>query len=195
MVTRVSALGDSITAGSPGWDPKPEVRATIGDALDEQHQWPYWAERANPGIEIRNHGVNTERTDQILARLGEALEGADVLIVEGGINDVVNRRSPDESIANLRAMIHGAKEAGVRVAIANVLPWNNGFPGSLEQIRSLNVRIAELGAAEEIPLLDFYGTLDDPDDPGKMRPEWTAEGNHPSRAGHRRLGELAFRLP
>jgi lysophospholipase L1-like esterase len=29
-----------------------------------------------------------------------------------------------------------------------------------------------------------------------MRPEWTdADGDHPSVAGYRRLGELAFRLP
>jgi hypothetical protein len=28
-----------------------------------------------------------------------------------------------------------------------------------------------------------------------MRKGWTVEGNHPSIAGYRRLGELAFRLP
>jgi hypothetical protein len=28
-----------------------------------------------------------------------------------------------------------------------------------------------------------------------MRAEWTYEGDHPSIAGYRRLGERAFRLP
>jgi hypothetical protein len=28
-----------------------------------------------------------------------------------------------------------------------------------------------------------------------MPDEWTDDGNHPSVEGHRRLGELAFRLP
>jgi lysophospholipase L1-like esterase len=28
-----------------------------------------------------------------------------------------------------------------------------------------------------------------------MKPEWTADGDHPSVAGYRRLGELAFHLP
>jgi hypothetical protein len=28
-----------------------------------------------------------------------------------------------------------------------------------------------------------------------MREEWTPDGNHPSVEGHRRLGEVAFRLP
>jgi len=44
----VAALGDSITAGSPYWDPDPEVRAQIGDELDEQSQWEYWAARRLP---------------------------------------------------------------------------------------------------------------------------------------------------
>ena len=42
-------------------------------------------------------------------------------------------------------------------------------------------------------MLPFYQTLEDPERPGRMRAEWTADGNHPSVAGHRRLGELAFR--
>ncbi len=28
-----------------------------------------------------------------------------------------------------------------------------------------------------------------------MREEWTSDGDHPSVAGYRRLGELAFALP
>ena len=71
----VAALGDSITAGTPYWDPDPEIRATIGPELDERHQWGYWAERANPGIRVRNHGVNGERTDQIAARLDARARG------------------------------------------------------------------------------------------------------------------------
>ena len=34
----VAALGDSITAGSPYWDPDATVRASIGARLDERHQ-------------------------------------------------------------------------------------------------------------------------------------------------------------
>ena len=35
----VAALGDSITAGSPAWDPDPAVRERIGPALDERSQF------------------------------------------------------------------------------------------------------------------------------------------------------------
>ncbi len=85
----VAALGDSIHAGSPYWDPDPEVRAQIGDKLDEQSQWEYWAAKKDPRLRFRNCGVYGERTDQIAKRLEACAAGADVLVVQGGINDLV----------------------------------------------------------------------------------------------------------
>ena len=76
-----------------------------------------------------------------------------------------------------------------------MLPWNNGWPDADEPIRRLNELIAAIGEAEDVRVLPFYETLDDPDRPGRMREEWTPDGNHPSVEGHRRLGEVAFRLP
>jgi lysophospholipase L1-like esterase len=193
--TRVSALGDSITAGSPYWDPDPRVRETIGAAIDQQHQWPYWAEQSHPNAQVRNYGVNRERTDEIAGRVDVALVDCDVLVVQGGINDIVQGRPADETIESLRGLIAYAKEKGIRVAVANVLPWNNGFPDKDQVIRALNARIAELALSQSVPLLDFYATLEDSERPGLMRDSWTSDGNHPSLEGHRRLGELAFHLP
>jgi lysophospholipase L1-like esterase len=46
-----------------------------------------------------------------------------------------------------------------------------------------------------VPVLPFYATLESPELPGRMRDEWTSDGDHPSVEGYRRLGELAFRVP
>ncbi len=46
-----------------------------------------------------------------------------------------------------------------------------------------------------VPVLPFHDTLEDQKRPGRMREDWTFEGDHPSIEGYRRLGELAFRLP
>ena len=46
-----------------------------------------------------------------------------------------------------------------------------------------------------MPVLPFYATLEDPDRPGRMKEEWTSDGDHPSVEGYRLLGEQAFRLP
>ena len=40
----IACLGDSITAGSPLWDPDPDVRKKIENP-DERSQWLWWAMR------------------------------------------------------------------------------------------------------------------------------------------------------
>ena len=191
----VAALGDSIHAGSPYWDPDPDVRASYGDDLDEQSQWEYWAAQKDPRLRFRNCGVWGERTDQIAKRFDACVNGADVLIVQGGINDIAQGGDVEPAADNLRAMVREGKERGLGVAIANVLPWNAGWPRNEEPINRLNDLIDELAREEDVPVLPFYTTLEGPDSPGRMRDEWTSHGDHPSVEGYRRLGELAFRLP
>ncbi len=43
-------------------------------------------------------------------------------------------------------------------------------------------------------MLPFHDTLADPARPGRMREEWTCDGDHPSVEGYRRLGELVGSL-
>jgi lysophospholipase L1-like esterase len=188
----VACLGDSITAGSPLWDPDPVVRARIGEP-DERSQWQWWAAHAAPQLDFRNHGVYGERTDQIAARLDGAVEGAALLIVQGGINDVVQGRPVEDAARNLAGMIERGRALGVQVAVADVLPWNNGDARAAEDIARLNQLVRALADGLGVRLLPFHDTLADPQKPHRMRDEWTDDGDHPSVEGHRLLGERAFR--
>ena len=183
----VAALGDSITEGSPGYDSR--------RGGDETSQWEYWAARTNPTLEFRNFGISGQRTDEIMARLEESALGADALVVQGGINDIAQGRDVVAAADNLRAMVRRGRELGLRVLLAEVLPWNNGWPRAEPEIRKLNKLIGTIVQEEGVGLLPFHDTLEDPDRPGRMREEWTSDGDHPSTEGYRRLGELAFRLP
>ena len=174
----VSTLGDSITEGSPG-----------------ETSWQHFAALRHPGLEFRNHGIHSQRTDEILARFDDAVAGADALVVQGGINDIFQGGEVEPAAENLREMVRRGKALGLRVALANVLPWNNGWPDAEPKVRRLNELVAEIAREEDVPLLQFHDTLEDPDRPGRMKAEWTFEGNHPSVEGYRRLGELAFRVP
>jgi len=184
----VSTLGDSITEGSPEYDSR--------RGGDVQSQWQHWATLKHPELEFRNFGIYGQRTDEIAGRLDDAARGADMLVVQGGINDIAQGRSADEAARNLRAMVRRGRELGLRVALANVLPWNNGREEHLDAIRRLNALIEQIAIEEAVPVLRFYETLADPEDADRMASEWThADGDHPSVAGYRRLGELAFVLP
>jgi lysophospholipase L1-like esterase len=191
----VAALGDSITAGSPYWDPDLEVRTEIGDDLDEQSQWEYWAARKDERLLFRNCGVYGERTHEIAERLETCAAGADVLVVQGGINDIAQGHGVELSAKSLRAMVRRGKDLGLRVTIANVLPWNARWPDTEDAINRLNESIDALARDESVPVLPFYATLGSPELHGRMRSEWTSDGDHPSVEGYRRLGELAFRVP
>ena len=187
--TVVACLGDSITAGSPLWDPDAVVRARLGDAADPPSQWEHWAGLAAPRLRFRNHGVYGERTDEIAARLGVAALGANVLVVQGGINDVVQRRPVEETARNLAAMVEDGLRRGLAVALADVLPWNNGDARVAADIAALNALIHALAADLGVPLLPFHDTLVDPARPERMRDGLSDDGDHPSVEGHRLLGE------
>jgi lysophospholipase L1-like esterase len=129
-----------------------------------------------------------------MARLEECASEADVLVIQGGINDIVQKQSVENAAANLRAMVRRGKELGLRVAVVDVLPWNNGWPDAEPEIRALNALIAELARDESIPLLSFHDTLEDPDRPARMPADWTSDGEHPTVEGYRKLCEVVARL-
>jgi lysophospholipase L1-like esterase len=181
----VACLGDSIPVGSPFWAVRPRRGAPTAP-------WEHWAGLRFPELDLRNFGVWGERTDEIAARFDEAVAGADALVVQGGINDIAQGRPIEEAAETLQALVERGRALGLVVAVCDVLPWNGGPPGAHERIRALNEYIRSFG----VPLLPFHDTLEDPEHPGRMKGEWAhTDGDHPSRAGYRRLGESAFRWP
>jgi lysophospholipase L1-like esterase len=170
-------------------------RPRANPRADERSQWQWWASRADARLEFRTTAVYGERTDEIACRLDLVLPGANVLLVQGGINDVVQGRPVEEAAANLETMLARGRAAGAAVAVADVLPWNNGDARATEAVERLNALIRRLAETAEATLLQFHDTLADPADPSRMADGLTDDGDHPSIEGHRRLGERAFRLP
>ncbi len=156
---RVAALGDSITAGNPGYDPSPRARAALGFGHDPRSQYEYWAHRDDPRLRFRNCGVYGEPTSQIAARLRACARGADVLIVQGGINDIarslqgppaLRRLAVTDAATTLGQMVEQGKQLGLRVVLANVLPWNRGYPVAAPLIDRLNRLIHTTAELERV---------------------------------------------
>jgi lysophospholipase L1-like esterase len=190
----VAVAGDSISAGSPLWDPDPVVRARI-PVPDERSQWQWWAERADPRLEFRTTAVYGERTDEIARRLDRVLPGAHVLAVQGGINDIAQRRPVEEAAGDIETMLSRGRAEGLALCVSDVLPWDNGDEQAAAAIRRLNELIRHVAATSGATLLPFHAALVDLADPHRMRAALSDDGDHPSIEGHRLLGEQAFRLP
>jgi lysophospholipase L1-like esterase len=196
---KVAALGDSITAGNPGYDPSPQARRAFGFGHDPSSQFEYWASRDDPRLRFRNCGVYGQPTSQIATRLGSCARGADVLIVQGGINDVaqslqgpaaLRRLAVTNAATNIGRMLEQGKQLGLRVVLANVLPWNRGYPVAAPLIDRLNRLIHTTAELERVEVLPFNQTLASAKNPNLMKRHLTADGDHPSIAGYRRLGAL-----
>ncbi len=115
--------------------------------------------------------------------------------MQGGINDVVQRKPVEEAAGNVEAMLARGRAAGLELAVADVLPWNNGDERAAADIGRLNALIRELAGEAGATLLPFHDTLADPAEPRRMQDGLTDDGDHPSIEGHQLLAERAFRLP
>ncbi len=191
----IAAIGDSITTGNPGYEPNPGLRNSLGLGDNPESQWEYWAQREHPDLQIRNCGVRGQNTAQIAQRFDRCTQGVDGVVVQGGINDIAEGLPLEATAANLRGMVRSAKDLNLDVAIADVLPLNVGNGTYDAVIGDLNSRIHRIADEEDVTLLPFHQVLEDPGTPGRMRHEWTADGEHPSVEGYRRLGKLAFKQP
>lgn len=179
----VAVVGDSISAGSPLWDPDPAVRASIARP-DERSQWQWWASRRIPELAFRTRAVYGKRTDEIATLLGDVVDGADVLVVQGGINDVAQQRPVDDAAIDLAAMVERGRRLGLAVALADLLPWPGGDRRAAGDIARLNAMIDRVPG---VTRLRFHYVL------ARLGRSWSDDGAHPSVEGHRLLGEEAAR--
>jgi len=154
----------------------------------------YWAHVKHPHLVFRNHGVNTQETNEIAERLEDAVEGADALVIQGGVNDLVHGKPVGRALENLDSMVVRGLALDLRVVIAELIP-NDNFDEIRPGIAEMNRGLRAIADDRGVPLLPFHAALDDPDRPGRIRPGCTDDGNHPNVAGHRRVGEVGFRLP
>jgi len=179
----VAVVGDSISAGSPLWDPDPAVRATIAHP-DERSQWQWWAAQREPSLEFRTRAVYGKRTDEIAAFVDDVVENADILVVQGGINDVVQGRPVEDAASNLERIVERGRSLGLCIAVADVLPWPDGDERAARDIARLNELVHAIADVVRLPFHDTLAPLE----------RWSDDGDHPSVEGHRLLGGAAARV-
>lgn len=189
----VATLGDSITAGALRWAPDPEFRASvIRGRPTPASQWQHWAEQELSGeYRFRNCGVWGDRTEQLETRLEQCATDADVLVIQGGTNDITQDRPPAEAATNIREMIRRAQDSGLDVLVTTLPPINARFPEWRAEVDRLNELIGDLASEADVPVIDFFGVLEDPDRADRIRPEWTSDGLHPTIEGYAQIGRAA----
>ena len=187
MKTTIVAMGDSTTAGTPGW--KSRVEAPPAGAGDETSQYAYWLMQAHPEWDVINQGVNGERSDQILARFERdvmALEPK-VVVVIAGVNDVYQGRTEGHVIEQLGAMYRLATQSGIPVIAGTIIPYNTATPDQNARMRGINEWIRNTAASGSVDFVDTRAAAAAPDDRDRLFD--SPDDLHPSPAGYKRMAD------
>jgi lysophospholipase L1-like esterase len=188
----VVALGDSTTAGTPGF--LSPLEAPPDGRGDPKSQYAYWLMRARPKWKALNRGVDGERADEIRARFPRDVEAAhprDVIVL-AGVNDVYQGRALEDAEADLLWMYRRAKELGVTPVAATVLPFTRATDEQNARLARINAWIRTTAKAEKIPFCDSAAAVADPKDPRRLKA--SPDGLHPDVAGYRALGEALAKV-
>ncbi len=153
-----------------------------------------------PGKPYVNRGISGETTPQMLVRFSQDvvhLKPAVVLVL-AGINDIAGNTGPStpEMIEdNFAAMAAIAKQNGIKMVIASILPSNRlGWAPAIqpaEEVRQINLWLRNFCTTNGLVYLNYYDAL--VDSHGGMRPELSADGVHPTGLGYAVMAPLAER--
>ena len=188
----IVALGDSTTAGTPGFRSPRE--APPHGAGNEQSQYAYWMTRLHPEWRVLNQGVHGERSDQILKRFDSDVTSfkPERVILLAGVNDLYQGYPPEWVEKHLTLIYDKALHAGIRVIACTILPYDGSGAAVQARMRQVNDWIRQISAERGLGFCDLFRLMEDPQRPGNLIS--TADGLHPDPEGYRRMGEALTRI-
>lgn len=184
----IVAMGDSTTAGTPGFEsPREAPPSGRGDITS---QYGYWLMKAHPGWQVVNQGVNGQRSDEIAARFEADViaRKPQVVVIVAGVNDVYQGRDAQHVIDQLEAMYRRAEAAGLAIVAGSIIPYNSATADQNARMHRINEWIR--GRASGDPRMRFVDTrhavaaADNPD-----RLISSPDGLHPDAAGYHRMAD------
>jgi lysophospholipase L1-like esterase len=183
----IVAIGDSTTAGTPGF--LSPLEAPPEGSGDLTSQFAYWLMRQRPDWRVLNRGINGERADQIRARFNRDVVDAqpDLVVIIAGVNDIYQGRRPKAIQRELEALYDLAGRAepgGIPVVAGSVLPYNTASRRDIDRMHALNEWIRERASAGSgVTFCDTRSAVADPEQPDRLVS--SPDGLHPSPEGYR----------
>ena len=194
----IVALGDSTTAGTPGFRSAAEFPP--GGEGNEQSQYAYWVMKRHPEWRVLNRGVAGERSDEILKRFERDVLAfkPQAVILLAGVNDLYQGYDVTWVKRHLTGLYERARQANLKVVACTILPSNEASRQVWERMQGVNEWIHTYSLEHDLAFCDTSRTVEDPENPGSLA--GTPDGLHPDVEGYRKMGEaiaacLEERLP
>ena len=139
-----------------------------------------------PGLNAVNLGVAGNTTEDMLDRLGAVYDlEPDIVVILGGVNDLLLDIPEDVVISHLRAIIRGIQEnvPDAKILLLSVYPVSEGDTLLFNRrIKTFNGRLE--GACFELgcTYADVFSALSTED--GRLKDGYSYDGLHPNEAGY-----------
>jgi lysophospholipase L1-like esterase len=180
----IVALGDSTTAGTPGFR-SPLEAPPDGDG-DVTSQFAYWLARSHADWRVLNRGINGERSDQIRTRFGRDVVEAHpaVVVVIAGVNDIYQGRSAASVEQQLEQMYDAARAHGIAVVAGTIVPYNTATADQNARMRAVNDWIRAYAERQaSVVFCDTRAAVAAPGAPDRLAS--SPDDLHPSPDGYR----------
>lgn len=184
----IVALGDSTTAGTPGF--KSPVEAPPNGSGNVESQYAYWLTQAHADWRVLNRGVNGERSDQIRARFARDVLPAKpaVVVIIAGVNDIYQGRTAESVERELELMYDAARAAKIAVVAGTIVPYNTSGADENARMRAVNAWIREYASRhDDVVFCDTRAAVAAPGQPDRLVS--SPDGLHPSPDGYKRMAE------
>jgi lysophospholipase L1-like esterase len=167
-----------------------------GDSITD-----FWGRKTGtffPGKPYINRGIWGQTTPQLLIRFQQDVIHLNpaIVIVLAGTNDIAGntgRSTPQMIEDNLAAMAAIAKQSGVKMVIASILPadhyWWSLTVQPVDAIRTVNQWLKSFCSQNGLVYLDYYDSM--VDSRGGMREGLSSDGVHPTAQGYDVMASLA----
>ena len=183
--TRIVALGDSTTAGTPAF--KSPLESPPAGSGDETSQYAFWLMKAHPEWVVLNRGINGQRSDEIRARFErDVIQNAPAaVVIIAGVNDIYQGRDVEHVTGQLQGMYTRAAQAGIPVVAGSIIPFNTATAEQNQRMRQVNDWIRR---QPKVTFADTRAAVAASANPDVLFE--SADGLHPTAAGYRRMADV-----
>jgi lysophospholipase L1-like esterase len=185
-VVTIVALGDSTTAGTPGF--KSPIESPPNGNGNVESQYAHWLMQSHTDWKVLNRGVNGERSDQIRARFTRdvlAAKPAAVVII-AGVNDIYQGRAADAVQHELEAIYVAAHAARIPVVAGTIIPFDTATPDQNARMHAVNDWIRDYaGRHDGVTFCDSRAAVAAPGQADRLVS--SPDGLHPSPEGYKQM--------
>ena len=171
--------GPSDTYDLSDWDGR---AVFFGDSITEYCD----LEEYYPGLNAVNLGVAGDTTEDMLDRVGAVYDREpDIVVILGGVNDLLLDIPEDTVISHLRAIIQGIREhlPDTKILLQSVYPVAEGDELVFSRrIMAFNERLKSMAQELSCTYADVFSALCTED--GRLADGYSYDGLHPSEEGY-----------